>query len=76
MPLGTDFDGTGWLNERAGRFSFRPDTGGTWRLDCSPRLRSTAKLLAGQRVRLTGERDGFDLLAVRSIDALGEAGAS
>jgi len=40
------------------------DGGGRWRLDTP---RSAAKLI-GQRVRLTGFRNGFDLLAVEMVE--------
>ncbi|HEX8556001.1 MAG TPA: DUF5818 domain-containing protein [Sphingomonas sp.] len=38
--------------------------GGTWRLDAGRR----ARRLLGQRVRIVGVRDGFDLLFVEQID--------
>jgi hypothetical protein len=41
----------------------RRDDGGHWRLDAP---RSVWKLV-GRRVTIEGQRDGFDLLAVRNI---------
>lgn len=52
---------------RAGRWSLRLDDGGEWRLDLSPRARWRARGLAGQRVRISGVREGFDLLYVSQL---------
>jgi hypothetical protein len=68
MPRGTEHDEIGRLNEIGGQFSLRRDGGGTWRLDCSGQMLRRARELAGARVRVSGVRDGFDLLSVRSIE--------
>ncbi len=41
---------------------------GTWRLDLGWRVMWRARRLIGFRVRVTGVRDGFDLLAVETIE--------
>ena len=66
MPRGTTHEETGLLVEQAGGLALRRDDGGTWRLDAPWR----SKRLAGKRVRIVGVRDGFDLLAVKTISAL------
>lgn len=63
MPLGTRHDFIGMLLHRDGQLVLLPEAGGEWRLDV-PRH---AHRLAGYRVRITGVRDGFDLLAVQTI---------
>ena len=64
MPRGTQHTETGLLLEDAPLLVLDRDGGGRWRLDAP---QSAAKLV-GQRVRLTGVRDGFDLLAVETIE--------
>ena len=41
--------------------------GGVWRLDLGVVAAWRARRLVGMRVRVTGVRDGFDLLAVETI---------
>ena len=73
MPRGTDHDLAGLLLWDGYSLVLRVDDGGEWRLDTA----NGARRLTGRRVRVTGTRDGFDLLAVRSIEALGRhAGGS
>ena len=66
MPLGTIHDETGWLNEADGWIVLRRDEGGQWVLWPTRRLRK----LVGKRVRLVGERIGFNELEARSVDPL------
>ena len=65
MPRGTPHHEVGLLLELGGGLVLEHDDGGIWRLDAPWRVRR----LLGRRVRITGERDGFDLLAVLSIEA-------
>lgn len=69
MALGDIVEIVGLLNERDGRWSLRPDGGGEWRLDIGWMRRRGFRELLGRRTRLIGVRDGFDLLAVRSVVA-------
>jgi Protein of unknown function (DUF5818) len=64
MPLGTRHELIGVLLEHQGGLVLDVDDGGTWRLDAG----RGARRLLGQRVRVEGIRDGFDLLAVKRID--------
>lgn len=64
MPRGTCHTETGLLLMDGPMLVLDRDAGGRWRLDAP---RSAAKFL-GQRVKLTGIRDGFDLLAVEKIE--------
>jgi hypothetical protein len=64
MPLGTRHTETGVLLIEGPDIVLDRDGGGRWRLD-APR---SAMKLVGQRVRITGIRDGFDLLAVETIE--------
>lgn len=66
MPLGTRHEVEGLLLERQGELVLDVRDGGTWRLDAGWR----ARRLLGRRVRVTGPRDGFDLLAVKTIEAV------
>jgi hypothetical protein len=70
MPRGTRHDLIGRLREIDGRWSPRPDDGGEWRLDVGLLLMCRARRLAGDRVRVIGVRDGFDLLAVDRLTRL------
>ncbi len=70
MPRGTRHELIGRLREIDGRWSLRPDEGGEWRLDVGLLLSWRARRLAGNRVRVIGVRDGFDLLAVERLTAL------
>lgn len=67
MPIGTHHIETGWLNEDNGQLVLRVDSGGHWRLDAGLLLGWRARRLVGRRVRVEGVRDGFNLLAVRTI---------
>lgn len=62
MPLGTIHTIVGVLERRNGDLVIIPDEGGCWRLDVNHKLSK----LVGQRVRIIGARDGFDLLYVQS----------
>lgn len=67
MPIGTHHVEIGWLNEDDGHLVLRVDGGGRWRLDAGLILGWRTRRLVGKRVRVEGVRDGFDLLAVRTI---------
>lgn len=64
MPLGAAHDETGLLLRERHWLILQRDDGGRWRLDADPAI----ERYLGRRVRLTGERSGFDRLAVQSID--------
>ena len=66
MPMGTPHEIEGLLMVRQGGLVLDVRDGGTWRLDAGWR----ARRLLGRRVRVTGTRDGFDLLAVKTIEAI------
>lgn len=70
MPQETRHELVGRLCEVEGRISMIPDDGGEWRLDVGFLLSGPARRLAGTWVRVVGVRDGFDVLAVRRIDAI------
>lgn len=72
MPRGTAHELVGLLLRDGQSLVLRIDDGGAWRLDAPGR----AWRLLGRRVRVTGTRDGFDLLAARSIDAEGQPAAT
>lgn len=65
MPIGTVHAETGLLLVQRGTLFLRRDDGGHWRLDDVP---SKARKWIGRRVNVEGERDGFDLLAIRRIE--------
>jgi hypothetical protein len=65
MPKGTVHIESGLLVEDGPAFYLRRDDGGHWRLDALPRK---ASKWLGRRVMIEGERDGFDLLAVRRVE--------
>lgn len=65
MPRGTIHNETGLLVTQGHTLYLRRDDGGHWRLDAVP---MKARRWLGMRVTVEGERDGFDLLAVRRID--------
>lgn len=67
MPIGSHHEETGWLNDDAGQLALRRDGGGCWRLDVGLVLGWRARRLIGRRVRVEGIRDGFDILAARTI---------
>lgn len=64
MPRGTVYNETGLLVTQGPALYLRLDGGGHWRLDAVP---MRARKWIGRRVTVEGERDGFDLLAVRRI---------
>lgn len=64
MPKGTLYRESGILVARGLALYLRTDEGGHWRLDGAP---GKAHKWLGRRVIVEGERDGFDLLAIRSI---------
>lgn len=64
MPKGTLYRETGLLVAQGPALYLRLDDGGHWRLDSVP---IRARKWVGRRVDVVGERDGFDLLAVTSI---------
>lgn len=68
MPRGTRHELTGILLRRGRDHVLEIAGGGTWRLDLGLRAAWRARDLVGLRVRVTGVRDGFDLLAVDGID--------
>lgn len=65
MPKGTTHKEQGLLVEDRYCLWLRRDEGGHWRLDSVP---AKARKWVGRRVYVEGERDGFDILAVRKID--------
>lgn len=66
VPRGSRHVETGLLLQGKPWLVLRRDDGGEWRLDAPAR----AYRLVGQRVRVDGVRDGFDLLAVEAIEPL------
>jgi hypothetical protein len=70
MPLGKQYDEIGWLNDGPEGLVLRRDDGGRWRLDVGFFAARRCRSLLGQRVRVTGTRAEFDLLDVRSVEAL------
>ncbi len=64
MAQGTRHMLIGLLLEHRGGLVLNVEDGGTWRLDVG----RSARRLVGQRVRVEGIRDDFDLLAVKRID--------
>lgn len=64
MPRGTIYGEIGLLVRQGPALYLRLDGGGQWRLDSVP-IRAWKWI--GRRVTVEGERDGFDLLAVRQI---------
>lgn len=65
--MGTTHEVVGVLLEHNGGFVLEVLGGGTWRLDAGWR----ARRFLGRKVCVTGIRDGFDLLAVKTIEAVG-----
>ncbi len=64
MPMGSHHEAVGLLLRNRRDLILEVDDGGTWRLEAS----SHAHRLLGLRVRVTGVRDSFDLLAVDTIE--------
>lgn len=64
MPRGTRHQLIGLLLEHHGSLLLHVEDGGTWQLDVG----RGARRLLGERARVEGIRDGFDLLAVEKID--------
>ncbi|MDF2810456.1 MAG: hypothetical protein K0S56_1487 [Microvirga sp.] len=73
MSIGSRHDETGWLNDQNGERVLRRDAGGTWRLDMGVLAHWRSRKLLGRRVRIAGERVGFDILAVNRLEGLDEA---
>lgn len=65
MPKGTRHELTGQLVEGTFYPVLRVADGGEWRLEITKSWRH----LLGQRVIITGVRDGFDLVVVHQISA-------
>lgn len=63
MPLGTKHDESGVMLAERGQIFLQRDDGGRWRLE----TRKPISHLVGQRVRVKGVRDAFDILAASSI---------
>jgi len=63
MPLGEPLRLTGLLLQDGATLVLRIDDGGIWRVEGG----KAVWRLIGRRVCLTGTRDEFDLVAVRSI---------
>lgn len=70
MPRGSHHTETGWLNERNGERILRRDEGGQWRLEMGFFAHWRSRKLVGKRVLIMGERDDFDVLAVKHIEAV------
>lgn len=68
MPRGTRHEVVGLLLKHDGRLVLEVAGGGTWRLDAGWRAGRAARDLIGTRVRVTGVRDDFDLLAIEQIE--------
>lgn len=66
MPTGTRIEVVGLLLKGNGGLFLDARDGGTWRLEAGWRTRR----LLGRRVRVTGTRDGYDLLAVQTIEQI------
>lgn len=66
MPLGSRHDESGLLLREGRWLVLARDDGGRWRLDGPWRM---VRLL-GQRVRVVGVREGFDLLGVERFEPL------
>jgi len=64
MPRGTQHELVGILLDNGPGPVLRMSDGGEWRLEIAKRHRH----LSGSRVRVTGIRDGFDLIAVKHIE--------
>ena len=63
MPLGVPLDLEGMLVEQERHLYLRMDDGGHWRIEAG----WSARKLLGQRVRVEGTRDGFDLVAAKRV---------
>ena len=63
MPKGTTHTELGVLLKNGRQLVLQRDGGGCWRLE-APRY---AERLIGSRVEMSGIREGFDLLAVKTI---------
>jgi len=66
LPRGTRHTLTGLLLRNGPQFVLRIDDGGEWRLDSFRGLQR----YCGQRVSVSGVRDGFDLLSVEKIEQI------
>ncbi|MDP1027037.1 DUF5818 domain-containing protein [Sphingomonas sp. KR1UV-12] len=67
MPRGSKVIETGWLNRDGKELILRRDGGGRWRLDCGLITEWRANRMLGQRVRVLGVRDAFDVIGVTAI---------
>jgi hypothetical protein len=65
MPRGTIHTETGLLVDKGHALYLYRDEGGQWRLDA---ISNKTRQWVGRRVSIEGERDGFDILAIRKID--------
>ncbi|WP_031295530.1 DUF5818 domain-containing protein [Sphingobium ummariense] len=70
MPMGSNHDESGWLNEQDGQLILRRDEAGRWRLAVGFWLWWKARKLIGKRVRVQGVRGEFDLLDVQRLEAI------
>lgn len=68
MPKGSNHTETGRLYEQNGERVLCRDEGGRWRLEMGLFANWRSRKLIGRRVLVVGERDGFDLLAVKRIE--------
>ena len=70
MPNGSRHKETGWLNEQNGQLILHRDEGGRWRLEVGMLLGWRTRKLIGKRVRIHGIRCDFDVLDVRTMEAI------
>lgn len=70
MPKGSNHTETGRLHEQNGERILCRDEGGHWRLAMGLCASWRSRKLTGKRVLIVGERDGFDLLSVKHIEAV------
>jgi len=65
MPLGTYHEETGTLRWTKLGYALETDGGGVWQLELSWTCRASAKV--NRRVTVEGIRNGFDMLAIKSL---------
>ncbi|KTW01150.1 hypothetical protein NS355_01705 [Sphingomonas yabuuchiae] len=68
MPIGTKHQVVGRLSLGTAGWLLCADGGGTWRLDLNLRTWWLVRRWVGQRVVLSGIREGFDTLSVKRIE--------
>lgn len=68
MPQGTRHELIGLLLRDGNVPVLQIAGGGTWRIDLGIRAAWRARSMFGSKVTVTGVREGFDLIAVRTID--------